>query len=283
MLEDYEKLCIESDIHGNWVAWKNYVSKYEALFSSILKGLYMSKLEDLKPTIESVNFKELYKKAKENIEKGYIEEIIKLTNKSLEYFGNEKDFTLYIGCELGNIGGCVLPLDDSMMVYFSLESIKDIYDLKFLVPHEINHLVRGLDGIKQDGFNIEQINTFKERLVSEGLGVFASFRLLDLEDNLENLSKLIGIPGANIQTLINQEYILEKEILKQIDETLNAEKMYKYFAFTNEDILANKPVYSGYFIGFRIIQKLYNTQKYSLKELTILSADRILEEYLKIK
>lgn len=282
MLDDYEQLCKESDIHGNWIAWKNYVSKYESLFNGILKVLYMSNLEDLKPIIETVNFKEMYIKAKENVANGYIEETIKWVNTSLDYFGNSNEFILYIGCEMGNIGGCVLPIDDSVIVYFSMEAIKDINFLKVLVPHEMNHLARALFKINEENANVEDINMLKERLVSEGLGVFSSFRLLELEDNLENLSKIVGIPTANIQTLIDQEDRLEKEIFEQIGETLNSERMYKYFAFTEEDILLNKPIYSGYFIGFRIIQKLYNTNKYSFKELTTLSADKILEEYLKI-
>lgn len=280
MLDDYEQLCIESDIQGNFEAWKNYVSKYEALFSGILKGLYMLDLEDLKPVIESVNFKAIYIKAKENAKKGCIEEIIKLVETGLDYFGSKNELTLYIGCEIDNIGACVLPVEGGIVVYFGIETIKNIEDLKFLVLHEINHFIRDLDLNKDNDFNIEQMNSFKERLISEGLGVFTPFRLLELEDNTEDLSKVIGIPAKNIETLIKQEKLLEKEVLEQIDEILNFDMMRKYFAYTAEDMLADKPLYSGYFIGFRIIQKVHSTKKYSLKQLTNLSADKILEEYL---
>lgn len=282
MLEDYEKLCIESDSQGNFEAWKNYVSKYEALFSGILKGLYMLELEDLKPIIESVNFKEIYTKAKENVEKGCIEEIIKMAEVGLNYFGSKNELILYIGCEMDNIGACVLPTEEGTIVYFGIETIKNIEDLKSLVLHETNHFIRVLDLNKANDFKIEQINSFKERLISEGLGVFTPFNLLELEDNAKNLSKVIGIPVNNIETLIKEEKLLEKEILEHVDEMLNFDMMRKYFAYTDEDMLADKTLYSGYFIGFRIIQRLHSTKKYSLKELTNLSADKILEEYLRL-
>lgn len=282
MLDDYKQLCIESDIHGNWIAWKNYVLKHESLFSGILKALYMVNLEDLKPMIENINFKEIYIKAKENAQNGCIEEIIKWVDTSLEYFGNENEFVLYIGCEMDNIGACVVPADEDVVIYFGIETIKDVEDLKILVLHEINHFIRQSSLIKQRNFKIEQINTFKERVVAEGLGIFTPFRLLELEDNVYNLSKILGIPPANVQTLLKQEKILEKEIFDQIDELLNADMMIKYFAYTTEDMLADKPLYSGYFIGFRIIQKLYSTKKYSLQQLTVFSPNKILEEYLKL-
>lgn len=282
MLDDYEKLCIESDSQGNFEAWKNYVSKYEVLFSGILKGLYMLDLEDLKPIIERVNFKDIYIKAKKNEEKGCIEEIIKLAEKGLNYFGSKNELTLYIGCEIDNVGACVLPTEEGTIVYFGIETIKNIEGLKFLVLHEINHFIRDLDLNKDNDLKIEQMNSLKERLISEGLGVFTPFNLLELEDNAEDLSKVIGIPAKNIQTLIKQEKLLEKEILEQIDEMLNFDMMRKYFAYTAEDMLADKPLYSGYFIGFRIIQKLHSTKKYSLQELTNLPSDKILEEYLKL-
>lgn len=279
MLADYEQLCIDSDINGNWIAWKNYVLKHESLFSAILKGLYMVNLEDLKTMIESMNFRAIFKKAKENAHNGCIEEIIKWVNTSMDYFDNEKDFVLYIGCEVGNIGACVLPVDENVVVYFGIETVKNIEDLKNLVPHEMNHFIRLSSLVKEDNFNIQVLNTLKERVVSEELAVFTPFRMLELEDNVHNLSKILGIPETNVQTLIDQEQELEKEILNQMNQMLNANTMYKYFGYTAEDRIANKPIYSGYFIGFRIIQKLYNTKRYSFKQITLFSADRILKEY----
>lgn len=282
MLDDYKQLCEESEINGNWIAWKNYIIKYEALFSSILEGLYMVNLEELKPMIETVDFKVIYNKAKDNAKNGCIEEIIKWVNISLEYFDNKKDFVLYIGCEIGNILGCVLPVGEDVAVYFGMETIKDIEDLKSLVPHEINHFIRQSSLNQQSNFRVEELNKFKERVVAEGLGVYTSFRILGFEDNTYNLAKVIGIPEMNIHILLQQEKGLEEEVLNQINNFLNVNMMGKYFGYTDKDILENRPVYTGYFIGFRIIQKLYSTKKYSLQQLTVFSADKILEEYLKL-
>ena len=282
MLADYEQLCIESDIYGNWIAWKNYISKYESLYSAILEVLYMSGLEDLKPMIEHTNFRGIYNKVQENIQNGCVQEILKWVNRSMEHFDNRKDFVLYIGCELGNIRACVLPVGKSVVLYFGIETIKNIEDIKNLVPHEISHFIRLSSLIKQDNFNKELLNTFKERVIAEGLGLFTSFKVLEMEDNICNLSKILGIMETNVQSLILQEQSLEKEILSQIDYNLTADMMRKYFGYTEEDRIANNLIYSGYFIGFRIIQKLCETKKYDFRQITEFSADKILKECFEV-
>lgn len=85
MLADYKKLCEDSEISGNWIAWKNYISCYNDLFSAILKGLYMTDLENLKPMIEGIEFKGIYSRARSRAEEGCVEEILKWVDESLKY------------------------------------------------------------------------------------------------------------------------------------------------------------------------------------------------------
>lgn len=283
MLDDYEKLCDDSEINGNWIAWGKYVSLYKDLFSAILKGLYMTDLESLKPMIEGVDFKEIYNKAVNQVKVGYVEEIIKLVELSLKKLEFTDEFDLYIGCELGNINGFVLPTNNNTIsVYFGLETITDLLKLKTLVPHEINHLARISELMRTKTFKMENLNYFKDRLVSEGLGVFTPFKILHLDDTIEGLARVLGIPESAVLTLLKNEKELETEILGQLENMLNSTLMNKYFAYSTEDLLENKPIYCGYFIGFRIIQKLYDKKKLSLKQLTKMPANEIIEEYIKL-
>lgn len=170
--------------------------------------------------------------------------------------------------------------NNEISIYFGIETITDVSNLKVIVPHKINHLVRISALMKNKTFKVEDLNYVKERLISEGLGVFSSYAILQLDNGIQVLVMVLSIPETSVQILLNNEKNLEMEILNEVENILNPTIMSRYFAYTKQDIVEHKPIYGGYFIGFRIIQSLSQKKGLSLQQLTIMSADEILEEYM---
>ena len=76
----------------------------------------MTDIDNLKGMISDVDFENNLKIALDNKRQGILTEIIKETEKVVSMLNFHKDFDLYLGLELGNIGGFSAPnLKESLL------------------------------------------------------------------------------------------------------------------------------------------------------------------------
>lgn len=165
MTDDFQMLCKEAKVIGNFEVYKHYTMKYPVLFEGVFKGLYMAEIDNLKDLINHVEFERNLKIVQDNEKRVISSGIIKEVEKVASLLKFNKDFDLYLGMELGNIGGFSGPnLNGKPLIYIGLDRKIDETFIKYFVPHEMNHMVR-TDGIKE----INPLD-FIERVITEGLG-----------------------------------------------------------------------------------------------------------------
>jgi len=121
--------------------WKEkYYLKYKKVFDAMLKYLYFTDLDNLLNYVETTNFDKLIKNSDEAIKNGYIPKILSLIDRAKEILNFNEDFDVYFLIGFNHIDGTSL-MSDKPFLYFGLERLIDA-NIKILVPHEFNHLVR---------------------------------------------------------------------------------------------------------------------------------------------
>lgn len=109
MIDGYKTLCKESKAVGKFEAYKVYTQKYPYFFQGVFQYLYCQPIENLKPMIEQVDFQKLLQTAENNYQSGMVDYAITSINRIAESMHADYEFTLLLGLELSNIGGCATP------------------------------------------------------------------------------------------------------------------------------------------------------------------------------
>jgi len=270
MIDEYQLLCKEIKYMGNFEAYKRYTMKYPELFEGVFKGLYLSEIDNLRDMINHVDFLKNFEIAKDNERRGICDEIINEAKKVASLLKFTEDFDLYLGLELGNIGGFSLPNPKGKpCIYIGLDRFIDESYIKYLIPHEMNHMVRIAV--------IEDINLsdFTNRVISEGLGSYCPIALYGMEYSVKTLSEALSLPGEEISKLILKKDTLMDKITGEFGTSLTQEQMKTYFTWSVGD---EGPYLSGYYIGMEIIKQLVDLG-YDFAELTVMPSQLILEKY----
>lgn len=271
MIKDFEELCHDSKSLGNWKAFLIYYEKYKELFDSMLEHLYMTDLQSLEPLVNNFDFNRQLETVHIGIENGVIEKINNLVKKTIKELDFTEDFKVYMGVGLGHMFGAALK-SESPFIYFGLEnSINN--RLEFLVPHEVNHMVR-IQRIE----NIDSKN-FVERMVTEGLGTMCPIIINKMPINNDTLSKALLIPLDSFEDLLLNESEIRENVFINSNSEVDTEIMSKFFMASHDK--ESTPRIGGYFIGMRIIQKLHG-KNIDLKELTAMPSDKIMEMYKEV-
>lgn len=271
MREYFKKFYREINTIGKWTAFEKYYEGYKELFDLMIKGLYMVELNEFKTIVENINFHAISKKLN-CIDVETIEKIKEIVKKSVENLHFEEDFDLYIGVGLGHACGVALPTKRPS-IYIGLECI-DACDINFLIPHEVNHMVR----IK----SIENINlySFAERVVTEGLGVIYPLILNKLPIDVDNIRRTLVIDKNQVELLKEKEDEVKQNVIGHFNDTLDYKLMNEFFTIQNDE--TTKPVLSGYYIGLRIVEKALN-EGYEIDQLTRLHVNEFLEQIIGFK
>jgi hypothetical protein len=266
MIEQYRVLCNESKTIGNFAAYQNYVGKYKPLFDSVFSYLYMTDLSAIQPLVEMTDFDVRLQNAEENLAEGQGDAIIKLVSDVNNNLGFKEDFDLYLGMELGNIGGCALKAERPF-IYIAIDKPLNENSLQYLVPHEFNHMVRLCAASDVDMFD------FMERTLSEGLGTYAPIAHGGLPYCIDTIAKTLGLPAANVKDLIDNKKILIEMVAAHFGDPLTPELMRLFFTYedvTQENCLA------GYFVGIQVVHELVEAGN-DFAALTVMPAEELWE------
>jgi len=272
MKEDFIFLCKEMKEIGPFEAYKRYTMKYPELFDNILKGLYLTELDNLKPMIESIDFERNLEIGEKNYKNGIPEKICIIAKDVVEDLGFRDDYDIYFGLELGNISGFSLPNPDGKpFIYIGLDIELEESSLKNLIPHEINHMIR-INKIKDI-----DLYDFQERVISEGLGVYCPVVLNKLEFTVNTISDVLNLPIKEVVKLNkNVDFLIDK-VSGEFGSKITHENNHEYFTWS-ESNSEEKYLLSGYYVGMIIIKGLVE-KGYSLSELTIMPSNVIWERY----
>jgi len=229
----------------------------------------MTDLESLRPIIESIDFEALEKIGEDNLSHGFADQIINQSEAIVNKLGFTEDFDLYLGMEMGNIGGCSIKAE-TPFIYIALDRPLNADFLKYYLPHEINHMVRipSLPGM--DPFD------FQERTLTEGLGSYAPLAHYDLPYTPENISRALTLSLESTQFLLNHQAEIEVSVTAHFGETITPELMQQFFTYTTND---PDPLLGGYFVGLQIIHKLVEAGL-DFTALTQMPRDELWQRYL---
>lgn len=265
MIGDFRVLVEECKAMGKWEAFRKYYSKYPELWEKILGYLYMVNLEGLEPMVETVDFDSLLEQVEENVHK--IDEIERITQEVVEQLQFTEEFDLYIGVGLGHVSG-MASLGSKPTLYIGVECIGDS-ELAYLIPHEVNHMVRG--------WRVQEIrpNDFKERMITEGLGILYPILFNEEVINEETLAKVLLMPSERMVALLDGEVELTRKVFEKMEFTLTPELMKEFFTYKADE---EQPQLAGYFIGMRMIQRLIEKGE-SIQRLTVMPADEMIAKY----
>ena len=271
MLDDYRALCTQAKDKGSFPAYQGYTQKYPALFNSLLQYLYMTDLESLRPMVEQVAFENLLDAAEKNEAGGYLDEIVTQIQAIADKLAYTQDFDLYLGLELGNLGGCALKADRPY-VYIGIDRLLNMSTLQFLLPHEFNHMVRISALPEIDMFD------FQERVVSEGLGAYAPIAHYSLPYTVETISSARGFPLEIAEDLIRKRQEIHELVTAHFGESLTPELMQQFFILNYN--FEETPL-DGYFVGMQIVHKLVEDGT-DFKTLTEMPSEELWRRYLKL-
>lgn len=267
MLDDYRKMCDFAEVHGKFEAYRAYAAKYPTLFNAVEKYLYNCPLDALKDYIEGSDLKALLLQGEANYENGLFTFVSDCVESCRKRMGIDFPFDLYLGLELGNIGGASLPVEEgNPFVYIGMDKAFDSTFCNIFVPHELHHLLRIHHTGEKDSI------TLKARMVSEGLASYCPLWIEDLPWNTEIIAQTLGIKQKSAKYMMENADVIIKELWAEGDKSLDQEIMMRFFAATNEDENVCVP---GYFVGLWLTHALVE-QGYDFMKLTNMYTPEVL-------
>ena len=276
MLDDFALMVNEAQATSYFEAYEFYTDRYKALFNNVFEGLYMQPIEALKPMIETTNFSRLLANGIKNRENGMEEKIIEFTSEVAQWYGFDDGFDLYLGMELGNIGGFVgEPVGDHPFLFIGLDQPRNENHFQQLVAHEFNHMVRFWELAR--GIKFTEID-FTNRVIAEGLGVYAGLVFDNLPFTLKNFADHNALVEDQYQNLLSNEAQLCADVRKHFGVAMSQELNRTYMMGGLDADNWQK----GYYYGTKIINSLVESG-YSLKDLTIMPAEEIVNRYDSLK
>ncbi len=268
MIDDYRLLCKEAGVVGNFEAYKAYTGKYPYFFQGVFRYLYCQPMENLKPMIEKADFPKLLQTAEKNYASGMVDYTVSSAEKCVESMNADFHFTLLLGLELSNIGGCATPGDREdpyLYIGFDRPLSKEWIDL--FIPHEMYHMVR--HQMTRD----HAPETVFSRTIEEGLASYAPLWVNKLEWNLSNVAKTLGVSQPQAEHLMQNTAQLLDQLVSDGNKPISADTMKEYFTAQTPD--AEFPVI-GYYIGLYLTHvTVENGRKF--ESMISMSREEILE------
>lgn len=267
MLEEYREMCNDAEAQGKFGAYKKYTQKYPVLFNAVQKYLYNCPIDALREYIEGSDLTALLHQGEANYERGVFSHITDLVDCTRKRMGISFPFDLYLGMELGNIGGASLPVEEGkQFVYIGMDRPIDFTFCEFFVPHELHHLLRIHCTGEKDSV------TLRSRMVSEGLASYCPLWINNLPWNQETIAQSLGINKKSAQYMLEHSDSLIKETWIEGDKPLDQEMMLRFFVTTDDNENVHVP---GYFVGMCLTHALVE-QGYDFMKLTTMQTSEVL-------
>jgi len=186
----------------------------------------------------------LLQAAQRNYESGMVEYAERSIANYLQQMNADFPFTLLIGLELANIGGCSLPTEgDEPFLYIGIDRALSRQWLDIFAPHELLHLVRNRRTKPACP------ETVLSRAVEEGLASYASLWVHNLPWNAANVARTLNVSEAQAQNLLRSTDMLLQRLRSDGGKPISSETMQAYFTdFMPETEL---PVI-GYYLGLHL-------------------------------
>lgn len=260
---------------SKWETWlEHYYSHYANVFDMFLKYMYMAELESWHEHVEVLNFDDALNTAEKFLQDDGIKKIEKLLAMAEKRCPIDTTYVLYLLIGLGHIDGTAMPAKPPFL-YVGLERYISSEQLKYLVPHEYNHLVRmtTLYDIEDTQFQ----RTIGDVVISEGLATV--FSVLVQEKNISsNLTEALMMTNENLEKCHEQREILFGEIYRLWTTPVSSTHgiFAKYFMASAND--SATPERSGYYVGNQIICDLV-ARKHDIADLTKMPTTTILQLY----
>lgn len=275
-LEDFKRAFEGSKEIGKWESWyKYYYLQYKTIFDNQLKYLYMGDISLYKRFVEELDFEKAIAEAETLIRNGIVTKVtseLKRAQYSLEY---SNDYRVYLLVGFGHVDGTAF-ISEMPYVYYGLETLGKV-DLKYLVPHEFNHMIHIEANI--NNFTGSAYISVGDYLILEGLGTIFPLWMNNKDFGRKDLKDALMV-REDTYTLMQQnheEYLME--IMNVFNEELNANFSQKYFIYNSSERVNSRPVKLGYYIGSCIILNLLDSG-YSLKELTSMNSQKVYKLYI---
>jgi len=276
-IDDFRR-CVElAKRVGKWQAWhESYFPKYEEVFASMLKYLYRCDITDLQAAVEDFDFEQALATAGKFLRDDNLSLIEGLLLKAREKCGFDKDYDLYLLIGLGHVDGTSLPAKKPFL-YFGLERYESPERLKYLVPHEYNHLVRLWS--LYDGELAKEIS-LGEIVLMEGLAVVFS-SIIAGDGSIPEIDSALLMPKEDIAFCYKHREELVAEVQRQWDDILTSELIDAYLKGSYE-WKNGRPPRIGYFVGAHIVNSLL-AEGQEIGTLTIMPSKKMLELYCQRK
>lgn len=258
MIDDYKILCKEAECIGKFEAYKAYTQKYPYFFQGVFQYLYCQPIENLKLMIEQVDFQALLQVAEENYRLGMVDYAVDSISKFVESMNADFEFTFLLGLEMSNIGGCATPSDTgNPHLYIGIDKPLTKEWIDMFVPHEMFHMVR--HHMTKD----HNSETVFSRTIEEGLASYASLWAHNMEWNVVNVAKTLGVSEKQAYNLINAtDELLEKLVLDG-EKPITSQTMVEYFTSQSADV--EFPViayYIGLYLTYITVKKGINFEQF---------------------
>ncbi|PPA69536.1 DUF2268 domain-containing putative Zn-dependent protease [Jeotgalibacillus proteolyticus] len=267
--EDFKLAFSKEGIPQNKLKyWMDYHTKYEMIFNTIFKDLYMTDLENVKVMVEGTDFSEIMRKAEKSLEKISIKAIKETIEKCITFFNFQQEFDVYLLVGLGHIDGTALKAGKPF-IYLGLERLTNT-DVEALIIHEFNHLVRFSTLKEFENLSVGQL------VIAEGLATLSPLVVNKLEFSEKNIKKALFVSEREFIEFNQYREKIINRLNNDFDKRLTPALMKKYFMKNEKAELCR----SGYFYGVHII-KLLLDYGWKLEDLTVLSSKIILDEYFK--
>jgi len=273
-IDDFRR-CVElSKQVGKWQAWSdNYFPKYEGVFVPMLKYLYKCNVTDLRDAVENFDFDQALAIASKFFRDDGLSLIESLLPKAKEKCGFDKEYDLYLLIGLGHVDGTSLPAKTPFL-YFGIERYESPERLKYLVPHEYNHLVR-LWSVYNGEF-VEK-TSLGEIVMMEGLAVAFSVIVADDKSpaGMDNALMALMMSREDVEFFHEHQEELMAEVQEHWDDILTSELMDTYLIGSYE-WKDGRPTRIGYFVGAQIVNSVL-TKGHEIGTLTKMPTEKIME------
>lgn len=272
MLDDFAVMVADARSGDVFDAFRRYTEKYPVLFKTVFSGLYMRPLDALRPMIENADFARLLDNGIKNRESGMEQKLIALSEEVAGWYGFDEDYDLYLGMELGNIGGFVgEPVADRPFMFIGLDQKRTESHFRQLMAHEFNHMVRYWKiGRGQRFADID----FTNRVIAEGLAVCGGAFFDGQTFSPEWFARHNVLTEEQFQDLITNETAICADVRSHFGEPTSSELNSAYLLGS----LSADHWQKGYYYGAKMINSLVEVG-YCLNELTVMPADKIIEAY----
>jgi uncharacterized protein YjaZ len=167
-------------------------------------------------------------------------------------------------------GSCfVIPEDTLNTIFISMYI--DPHEVKKIMAHEYAHILH-------DGRRPEESLTLRREIISEGMAVYLTNRILK---DLDISNSIPFMPKENFEWCMQNEQMIKNSIKTELNDTT----MRLFKRYISDGSFAEPPAgfvqKTGYFIGYRIIEKCIN-KGMSVEEICSLNSESVIKknEYL---